>query len=1318
MGTINQIKQLAEADTPLLFFQCVLPSGDAEYWSTHSIMFNGEAYTPRVLKHNLFDLQLSADDAMDGISQLSLTLANADSELSELQAAIGFKGSQLTVYFAFADLPSLTITTESTVLFRGIAGDPDEIAEDSLSLSFTNKLSLQRIPVPEVRIQRSCPWNFPATLEQRTEAQDGGGNGRYSRFYRCGYSADVEGGSGNLSGGEAFTSCDKSRGQCQLRGMFDTDASGNTNRRFGGFEFVPSAIMVRTSGDKTSHISPLLDNSAKYNDPVPIVYGTGWLKAPVIFARNDGNLTHMEALLGMGVVQSVLKVVVSDIEIPLAVQGQDMTTTGWYSVVTMGTRQGNFNLDFTDSNGNPLGDPYGSMSVLSIVVPNRISTGKSLPNVEVLLQGMQIDAYNPDGTFQATTYTNNPVWVILDLLRRCGWSTADLNLPMFASAAAFCQTLISTTDLNGNPLQVPRYECNLILTKRQSAAVVVRGIRVAASLMLRYGTTGLLELLPETTIANQQPTLPDGGNSVETLDGGWPAYEFSDGSAPFSGIVRNPNGTSTVRLTSRTIAETSNRLSVEFQDESNEYQQDSLSLVDSDDSALIGYEISSQSTALGIANFSQATRVLLRQLDKSTDGNLFVQFQTSFRALKVRPGDIIALTYLKENFIRLPLRVVKLSPSTNYQLVTILAQIHDDDWYSDNPAVLGGAGRQPGAQVQIPRPLIGLIEHTDANKNFEYFDFSVDENIQALNDGTATDTLTVGFSQPTKPDANSPNLPLLSLSPEYQTTGGTLRGASSLYYAVTALDAAGDEGALSFTVPAVIPVGPDTNSVSITGLSFPVTAAAFNVYCGTTPQMLYRIASNLPLAATYTDTGAPPQPIGPPDASFDHANFYYRYEYAGPFPTTIFSPTTIGWDDMGATSLAYAGMVVRIIEGTGRGQERSISTNSLTTLTVGSAWSVTPDPTSQFVIAQGSWTFAAVSATSPAQFEIRYQNGAVVEISGRGANVNNQEGTADLCPLTRWALGAGQSDAGTAGIPDFALIAPGGGDLTLYQVGFSDFENTSSVSSGTLQIMYWNELDTPSSFTLAAALDASVTEIMLAQASNSAQVAPAAGDIVQVGEELMTILSLGSVVNTYSVFRASLASSAATHNAGDPALPLETSILIVPFAQNFFSNKASVNYLQTESLPDIRIAAAEFYVTNAFGDSLAQQQCYTSGTDGRLRTLSGGQFSMQVSGYLATQQSAAPPLLVETPHAVRDLRAALNQAAVGYTISVDVLQNGVEYCNLTVATGDTTSPVVDGVNLPPLLEAAALTMNITLEVIQGFPDSISPGRDLTVTIRL
>src|ERR1700712_2680005 len=132
MATINDIKKSPAPNMPLLFFQCALPSGDTEYWCTHAIAFNGTAYTPRILKHNLFDLALSADDAMDGLSQVSVALANADGGMTELNLELGFKGSQLTVYFAFANLAMGNVTTESTVLFRGIAGDPDEVTEELL----------------------------------------------------------------------------------------------------------------------------------------------------------------------------------------------------------------------------------------------------------------------------------------------------------------------------------------------------------------------------------------------------------------------------------------------------------------------------------------------------------------------------------------------------------------------------------------------------------------------------------------------------------------------------------------------------------------------------------------------------------------------------------------------------------------------------------------------------------------------------------------------------------------------------------------------------------------------------------------------------------------------------------------------------------------------------------------------------------------------------------------------------------------------------------------------------------------------------------
>ena len=45
--------------------------------------------------------------------------------------------------------------------------------------------------------------------------------------------------------------------------------------RFGGLEFVPPAICVRGYGKDWS-TSALAVNQARYNDFVPMIYGTAW----------------------------------------------------------------------------------------------------------------------------------------------------------------------------------------------------------------------------------------------------------------------------------------------------------------------------------------------------------------------------------------------------------------------------------------------------------------------------------------------------------------------------------------------------------------------------------------------------------------------------------------------------------------------------------------------------------------------------------------------------------------------------------------------------------------------------------------------------------------------------------------------------------------------------------------------------------------------------------------------------------------------------------------------------------------------------------
>ena len=287
--------------------------------------------------------------------------------------------------------------------------------------------------------------------------------------------------------------------------MFSSDRHGLVTRRFGGVEFVPSSIQVRSFGEKGSHAAPVNENEARYNDFVPLIYGTAWFSPSIVFARNDGNLTRMEVLLGVGEIQAVLKVLVNDIEVPVGQAGVDMTGTGWFNVMSLGNRTGNFNTDFLDSSGQAAGGPYGGMAYMSVVVPNRINDGRALPTIKVLIQGMRISQFTTDGAFVGESFTNNPVWVLLDILRRVGWRVEEIDIPTFATAAQFCEEPIPMRDLHENPVLAPRFQCNLVVKSRRSAGDLVRGIRNASRLYLTYGTDGLLQVGVENAISLSSP---------------------------------------------------------------------------------------------------------------------------------------------------------------------------------------------------------------------------------------------------------------------------------------------------------------------------------------------------------------------------------------------------------------------------------------------------------------------------------------------------------------------------------------------------------------------------------------------------------------------------------------------------------------------------------------------------------------------------------------------------------------------------------------------------------------------------------------------
>jgi len=1076
--------------------------------------------------------------------------------------------------------------------------------------------------------------------------------------------------------------------------MFTSDSSGNSHGRYGGLEYVPATILVRGSGQKSLQLSNVQDNQAAYNDPVPLIYGTQWHMPDVVFSRNDGNLTRMEVLLSMGEIQGVMTVLVEDIVIPQGVSGQNMTSTGWWNLITAGTRNGKQDPNFGDGGSGPIGDPYGSMAYLSIVVPNQINDGSSIPTVQVLMQGMKLLQYDTSGNSLGASFSSNPVWVLLDILRRSAYGLDEINCASFATAAAYCDGFISVDDPIMGEVSVPRFQCNFALKYQRSAGEIIRSLRNSSRVYLVLNTSGLLEARIENTFALQQPTLPANSNSTEIFNGGWPAYEFDETS-----IARNSDGSANFKISSKGAQDTPNQLTVEFQDEFNQYQQDSFSLTDGNDSDLCGQIIAANWDAMGISNFSQASRMLLLGLNRGIEGNQFVEFETSVKALGLMPGDLITVTYIKENLERTPFRIQKITPGASFRTAIISAQLHNDLWYSDTASgIISGRGWQAGNGSGIPNPVGGTVVDTNGN-----LQLGITEAEITGSDGSTDVELTVTFTEASG-QIGTLSAPLVSLVATVTSTGGTLAGGATWFYAVSAIDSGGGESQLSFIVQASTAAGGNTSVIDLAGIGLPVGVAAFNVYRGVTPQQLFRIASSQAPATTFTDTGLSPLPILPPDPNFDHVDLYWRWELLPEAAVTVHSGTTVGNDALELPVNQYQSAIVRISRGLGAGQEQQITSNTASVMTVGQPWTVEPDSTSYFVIAENSWRTGNSGRSSPLTIDVPERIGSGVQVLARAANSSGDEASYELSPLTRWILGESgilAADFAVPPAPTFALSASQG-TVELGGIAFISLQNTASITAGTYTFHYYDEIN-GIPIALSALVDAADTTIQFG-------VAVATGTLVQIDQEIILVGATVSVAST--VTRGMQSTAAAAHAVTAPVYPLSEKVVIVPFIKEFFGSPASGDWNYSVELPDVRIASVELYMTNSLGAGAVAVSQFTGTNDSGLRTMAGGQYSFQITGYLAVQTGAAPNTIVDSARSVGDIYAVMRVPPSGAGVTLELNLNGAPYATVQFDPGTITSYVVSGFGLPAFTAGDQLSLDVT-----GV-GTTNPGSDLTVIIRL
>jgi hypothetical protein len=369
---------------------------------------------------------------------------------------------------------------------------------------------------------------------------------------------------------------------------------------------------------------------------------------------------------------------------------------------------------------------------------------------------------------------------------------------------------------------------------------------------------------------------------------------------------------------------------------------------------------------------------------------------------------------------------------------------------------------------------------------------------------------------------------------------------------------------------------------------------------------------------------------------------------------------------------------------------------------------VIQDASSFFVVAETGWQFAALAKSSPVQFAVPNRGGETVHVCGRAANVNDLECSAELSIVTRWQIGgSGTTDIAVPPQPYFGLGAgQRGGTVELSGVSFTELTNTSTISAATLTMYYWDDLRGRPSLTLAQAASADDGSLELSAAGDAT-----AGSFVQIDAEVVRVDAVENNGTRYRVTRGMHSSPVAPHSAQAPIYALQRKTVIAAFPPSFFGSPYSGSWSQAVALPDVRVASAELFVTNRHGNSPVKSICLTSAVDRGLRTFSGGQYSIQVDGYLAVEEQVAPALVLETAHSVRDVFAVLGSAADA-EVRLRLDMDGAEYCTLSIPAGMTTSVAVDRNAVGALSAGAKLTLAV-LAVGQTYP-----GANLTVLIRL
>jgi hypothetical protein len=942
LANLNTLKEQGATFRPTLLVTITFGTGLVLRLSTISCTYGGNAFLGRIADETIDRIQALSEQGIDRVPSLSLQIADPDAVIwTNYERVAGFKGATLEARFVFFDPFTPDFSSDSLVVFSGICNLP-RFDQETISLRVQNKANLQKVLLPIFPIQRRCANINPSTVAQRTEASN-----EDSLYYQCGEIRDLT----------TAPPCAYTKGTCtqpnRFSGVTWEPPQGGRSREYTSGQW----LEIKNNA-----------NEAKYGDFYPIVYGTAWVEPPVINVTGDANYTRGECVVMAGEATQILRVIVNDVELSPAT---DMGGTPYsfvnkdfrYHVINNGDRDGAPNLD-TPYNGN--GDPYGNLCAVYFVVPRRVAEASSTPSIKVLVQGAKVRVYSDPSTF-TKIYSDNWAWVMADLLTRTKYTWADLNIVSFLNAAAVYGGNVTYTNQYGNASATEsRGSCSIVLRQRRSLADILRGVRLASGMLLLPNADGKLSILAKGTLADQQPAAVDGSNyntaitsKVRTgaTTNGYAAYSF-DG----SNILRRGGKSTLVRI-DREINDLPNRVAFQFSDRDYGYAPSNFAIIDSDDIARAGQEVSGglAQEPLGLNSYNASNRMGRLILNEAlrgnplsnTNGTDYWAWETSVKGLRLQMGQIVRLTDTRAGVTNVLIRLTSIQPSRDYQTVRLEGHVHIDDWYLDSAGQAADPAAAGRRRDMLDRPAFPWRPNktapiaSDALWGLTDLNFALQPVIEYAADGTPIVKLSVSGQLPVNEFADL-RPPVINTQGTTASSGGSISGGGRVYhFAICARDGAGKLSTPSPLCFVVVTNVGNANTITIPVVAWDSAQNGYEVFGGLDPNaMCWQATGSGTGATSVTLTAIKERSFGVPDIEFDRLLVRLkRVQHSGILGTAAaaVSATTI---TIGGTwtSNVLAGYEVSLL-GKADNSALPVANFAISANTTDGILTVSPDPT-------------------------------------------------------------------------------------------------------------------------------------------------------------------------------------------------------------------------------------------------------------------------------------------------------------------------------------------------------------------------------------